>query len=119
MVYYGKFVVDKEEAALIDRVLKSCNGREVGFEGCKETCPNKDFRDQAIFYTVRFLNGKQMDVRIVDGCPPWTEASLLAENGEDLHCTEPGEESFGQWILDYEGDVYQVQVLREGGDLNG
>lgn len=60
-----------------------------------------------------------MDIRAVFGCPPWTEAVLLAEDEEELRRTEPGEEFFGQWVLDYAGDIYQVQVIREGGDLDG
>lgn len=116
MVYQAKFVAETEDAAFVDWILKVCNGRD--HEDCRETCPIKNFMGQAISYTVHFLDGKRMDIRVVGGCPPQTEAALLAENGEKLHCTETREEFFGQWILDYEGDIYQVRVIREGADLD-
>lgn len=119
MVYQGKLVLKKVESAEIDQLLNACSGRKEGNDACGENCPVKEIQDCVIFHIVSFLNGKSMDIRAVFGCPPWTEAVLLAEDEEELRRTEPGEEFFGQWVLDYAGDIYQVQVIREGGDLDG
>lgn len=76
--------------------------------------------DETIAYTVCFDNGVQMDIKCCgveyrDGAcnKAWTEAVLFDKRGRELCFTEPGEEYFGAWHLEHDGNIYIVSVFAE------
>lgn len=68
--------------------------------------------DNTIIYTVRFPDGKEMDVKCC-GCqddPSWTEAVLFDDQGYQIAYTDVGEVFDGQWELEADGVRYIVDV---------
>lgn len=68
--------------------------------------------DNTISYTVRFPDGKEMDVKCC-GCqeePSWTEAVLFDEKGCQLTYTDVWDEFIGTWELTYKDAIYIVEV---------
>lgn len=73
--------------------------------------------DCTITNTVVFDNAVQMDIKCcgvqyVEGESnlAWTEA-VLFQNGAQLCFTEPFDEYVGEWICEYDGDEYVVNVI--------
>ncbi len=69
--------------------------------------------NQTIIYTVRFPDGKEMDMKCC-GCqdnPSWTEAVLFDTHGNQLACSEDCEGFLGPWELEYGGITYAVNVV--------
>ena len=71
----------------------------------------------SISETVDFGNNIQMDIKVCgvdfeDGsCNlPYTEA-VLFDNGAEVACTEPDEAFFGEWVLEYNDNVYIAEVF--------
>jgi len=74
--------------------------------------------DDTITYTVKFPDGKEMDIKCC-GCqndPSWTEAVLFDELGDQLTCSGVEEEFEGPWELEYEGAHYCVDVRPDTSD---
>lgn len=68
--------------------------------------------DNTITYTVRFPDGKEMDVKCC-GCQEessWTEAVLFDEKGCQLTYTDVSDEFIGTWELTYKDATYIVEV---------
>lgn len=117
MLYEATLKVEKNEAARIDRAL-----------GWKEGCPEADRfgEDDSIIYTVGFPNGYQADLKVAGTAyeeldeeeaamfpghnAAWTEMALFTPAGSEAAVSEPGEEFFGEWYLDHDGDTYRVAV---------
>ena len=75
--------------------------------------------DSAIITTLLFENGFSMDVKCCgvqyepgEKNAAWTEAVLFNKEGNEVNCSEIGEEYFGEWALEYEGDKYYGRVDR-------
>ena len=69
--------------------------------------------DNTITYTGTFDNGYQMDVKCC-GCqdePSWTEAVLFNQKGYELCCTDPDDDFEGEWRLEYDNEIYIVNIL--------
>lgn len=76
--------------------------------------------DETISCTANFPNGMAVDVKVCgvqyregEDNRPWTEA-VLFRNGSEVCCTEPGENFFGEWILEDDENKYIVTICREG-----
>lgn len=68
--------------------------------------------DNTIIYTVRFPDGKEMDVKCC-GCQDessWTEAVLFDDHGYQIAYTDVGEDFDGPWELEADGIRYIVDV---------
>ena len=75
--------------------------------------------DDTFIETANFGNGFEMDVKCCgtqDG-PAWTEA-VLFKNGSEVCCSEPSEDFFGDWILEYNGDTFITHVIKYGDEEN-
>ncbi len=74
--------------------------------------------DNTISYTVRFPDGKEMDVKCC-GCQEessWTEAVLFDEKGRELTYTDVSAEFVGTWELTYKDATYIVEEkVSDGG----
>lgn len=69
--------------------------------------------DRTITYTVKFPDGKQMDIKCC-GCQDaasWTEAVLFEEYGRQLCCTEPADTFDGPWQLQFQ-DINYIVVIK-------
>lgn len=65
--------------------------------------------------SVRFDNGYQMDIKVVNGTEedgPWTEGVLFDEHGTELGCTEVGDTLGGGYIITVGEDVFCCVVAR-------
>lgn len=71
--------------------------------------------DDTISETAKYDNGFEMDIKIcgADNDCPWTEAVLFNEDGAELVCSEVSEGFFGEWELEYDGNIYVVNITRE------
>ena len=102
--------IDKREAEQIDKHLHV-------EPTCTDECLGEDI---AIVNTATFNNGIEMDIKCCgvqyneddESNTAWTEA-VLFQNGSELCFTEPSDEYFGEWILEYNGDEYVVLVESE------
>ena len=72
--------------------------------------------DNTIVYTARFDDCMEMDIKVCgvqfregENNLPWTEA-VLFRYGSEVACTEPAEDYFGLWEIEYEGVKYSVLV---------
>ena len=68
--------------------------------------------DDTFSKTAVFPDDFEVDVKCCgnnDG-PAWTEA-VLFHHGSECCCTEPGDDYFGDWELEYEGNTYVVHVI--------
>lgn len=71
--------------------------------------------DDTFIETANFGNGFEMDIKCCgtqDGSA-WTEA-VLFKNGSEVCCSEPGEDFFGDWILECDGDTFITHVIAYG-----
>ena len=78
--------------------------------------------DSTIVYTARFDDGMEMDIKVCgvqfregENNRPWTEA-VLFRDGSEVACTEPAEDYFGLWEIEYEGVKYSVLVKPDPAD---
>lgn len=102
-----QIIVLSDEAAEINRLLE------------KEPESESDCFSDTISYTAQFDNGIEMDIKIcgVDyeeggSNKPYAEA-VLFKNGCELCCSEPDDEFFQNWELEYEGVRYIVKVVAQ------
>ena len=67
--------------------------------------------EQAVTYTAKFPDGKEMDISLVIGNnSPYTQAVLYDKDNE-LVCSG-GEDTFdGDWMLEYDDNKYNVTVF--------
>lgn len=71
--------------------------------------------------SVIFKDGYMMDVRICGvlqfeegGCnSAWTEAVLYDPFGFEVACTDAGEDFFGEWQIERNGNEYKVTIEEE------
>lgn len=75
--------------------------------------------DETISHTAVFENGIEMDIKVCgvqyeedEENLPWTEA-VLFDHGSEVCCSEPAEEFFGSWELEYNGTKY-ITDMKEG-----
>lgn len=88
------------------------------------TCESDCFgEDETICFGVVFDDDKQADVKLCGvqyECGqlnlPWCEMVLFDQYGHQLAFTEPQEEYFGEWSIEYNNTVYIVNVVRTGID---
>ena len=73
--------------------------------------------DSTITNTVAFGNGVEMDIKCCgvqfnegESNLAWTEA-VLFKDGSQVCCTDPYDEYLGEWICEYNGDEYGVNVV--------
>ncbi len=69
--------------------------------------------DNTITYTVRFPDGKEMDVKCC-GCrdeASWTEAVLFDERGCQIACSDVEETFDGPWELEADGVLYITKIV--------
>lgn len=69
--------------------------------------------DRTIIHTVRFPDGKEMDIKCC-GCKDessWTEAVLLNTWADQLACSGVCDNFLGLWELKYDGITYSVNVI--------
>ena len=69
--------------------------------------------DHTIIHTVRFPDGKEMDIKCC-GCQDessWTEAVLFNMQGSQLACSEVCGNFLGLWKLECDGITYSVNVV--------
>jgi len=99
MKYEKTIRIDKRKTAFYDKILKSTNEMS---------------DDDAYTETVTFNNGMFVDIKIcgADDETPWTEAVLFDQNGSQCVFTEPCEDFFGTWSLEYENDEYIIHIER-------
>lgn len=110
MEFYREIYVEGEVAERINRLLST-------EPTCKEECFGED--DKILFSTT-FPDGMQMDVEVCgvqyqeeeDACnTAWTQAVLYDKGGCELTYSDVGEEYFGKWELEYNGNKYTVNVV--------
>ena len=75
--------------------------------------------DSTITHTADFGGGVEMDIKLCgvqyregEDNTPWTEAVLFV-NGAEACCSEPAEDYFGEWSLEYGGNTYTADVVEE------
>jgi hypothetical protein len=68
--------------------------------------------DDTFSETAIFPNGFEMDIKCCgsNDSPAWTEAVLFL-NGSECCCTEPSDNYFGDWTIEYEGDTFTVHMI--------
>lgn len=111
MRYERTISIPKETAAQINKHLHV-------EPSCPEECLGEDI---AITYTAIFDRGIEMDVKCCgvryrddnESNTAWTEA-VLFNDGKEISCTEPSDEYFGEWVMEYDGDEYAVFVEEAG-----
>ena len=77
--------------------------------------------DETLVYTAVFDDNRQVDIKLCgvqydednETNVPWTEAVLFDEKGFELCCTDVGEDFYGSWELEYNGETYKVEVIAE------
>jgi hypothetical protein len=72
---------------------------------------NEFGEDETFTITVKFDDGKEMDVKLCGAENPediWTEAVLFDENGHQIGMTDPDDtkEFFGEWGIEFNGVTY-------------
>ena len=62
--------------------------------------------------TVKFLNGFQADIKLVQGDPtPYVDPVLFDERGQELAVLEPDSEAYdGEYVFHYSDNVFTVVV---------
>lgn len=81
---------------------------------CEDDCLGED---DTITYSYSFFNGFEVDVKCcgvqyTEGeCnTAWCEA-VLFENGHECCCVYGNDDFFGEWELEYNGDIYAVDLF--------
>lgn len=105
-----KIIIGKDEAGKIKQLLEHEPRSE-------EECMGED---EAISHTADFGDGIQMDVKLCgvqyheeeSSNRPWTEA-VLFDHGSEVACSDPEENYFGKWELEYGGVSYAAEVEEE------
>lgn len=113
MQYEAKIEVPKEKLALMD---KYCDARPGEYPEVIRRHGGSLFKDK-----VDFPNGIIMEISVCAPCntdsAAWAEASLLARSAKredtfiEVASTECELELSGRWELEYEGNVYVVDVV--------
>ena len=69
--------------------------------------------DDTIVKTAKFEDGMEMDIKCcgTQDDVAWTEAVLFYDNGQEACHTEVSDEYFGDWELEWGGNVYRVHVV--------
>lgn len=101
--------VQKKEAEWIEKLLATEPKSE-------DDCLGED---STIINTVNFGKGIEMDIKLCgvqyredeDTNKPWTEA-VLFDNGAEVTCSEPDDEYFQKWELEYDGMIYTANVMK-------
>ena len=104
-----------EQVHLIDRDMAEKIIRYLTVDpDCEVDCLGED---ETITYSYSFGGGFEVDikccgVRYREGeCnTAWCEA-VLFENGHERCCVDGGDAFFGEWELEYGGDVYVVDLF--------
>jgi len=112
-MYVNYLLIDEDETKKINHLLSHEPANESECMG----------EDETIKYTVKFLDENkipfEIDIKICgvqfeegNSNLPWTEA-ILYKKGKQVAYTDPSDEFFGEWIIEYNGDDYVVMVERE------
>ena len=106
MIFKKELLLSKDTLAVYDKKLTAEPKSESDCLG----------EDEKISHTVKFDDGKEMDIEICgvqyeEGSSnlPWTQA-VLYENGCEVAVSEPSEAFDGEWSLDDDGNTYTVLV---------
>ena len=91
------------DAVKVDRIEEVLQG---------ESEPDAKSGDTFWSETVKFDDGKQMDVKAVAGDPSYAEAVLFDANGVELGCTEPEDCLAIDFAVDHGGETYTTAVMR-------
>ncbi len=73
-------------------------------------------RDEVIFdEEVTFFNGIRMAIQAISTNAPeiepiWTQGVLFDQHGNELGCTEVGDQFSGEYGITHEGELYIVEV---------
>ena len=109
MKYTKTLKINKAEADLIHHYLTE---EPKDWDECLD-------EDDTIAYSVKFEDGKEMDIKCCgvqynegESNLAWTEA-VLFDNGSEICCSEPSDEYLGEWELEEDGNVYAVNVVVE------
>lgn len=110
MKYETRIVVDSKTADKINWALNVEPDEE-------SVCMGED---ETVIKTATFSNGFQMDIKCCgvqykegESNLVWAEAVLFDGHGKELCFTEPAEDFFKTWELEYSGDIYCAEVERE------
>ena len=110
MKYEKTITLTKETAAQINSLIEQEPENE-------DSCFGED---DCYTETATFDNGFFMDIDLCGveyeegGCnTPWSQAVLFAPDGGQVCFTEPGDDFFGEWALESDGDTYVVYVKEE------
>lgn len=110
MKYERRIMINKKQGDAINKYLHE-----------EPTCESEClYEDVTITDTVVFDNGMEMDIKCCgvqyeEGASnlAWTEAVLFNGFGREVACSEPSDEYFGEWVLEYEGNQYVAIVEAE------
>lgn len=63
-------------------------------------------------WTAIFENGYEVDIKLnVSEDDIWSEGVLFDKNGSTLAISEPSYELGGKWSFDFEGDIFEIEVI--------
>lgn len=110
MKYISRIKVSQDDAEKINRYLTVEPENE-------EDCLSEN---EKIAHCVHFENGFEMDIECCGGqyqegeCnTAWTQACLYDPDGRPCGFTEPCNEFFGEWEIEYNGNHYVAAVVEE------
>ena len=117
---YGQIVVVYNDIAKeIRRYLQVASEHDAGDQTFWEAFWENDTGlfsllsdETTVSFTAVFPDRIEMDIKLCgsDASAPWTEA-VLFQNGSEICCSEPAEDFFGEWELEYNGVIYGVTVV--------
>lgn len=117
--YTETVVISKVIAEEIQRYLRTASVHDAGDEAFWEEFWNEDTGpispltdETTVAETAVFADGTEMDIKLCgsDRSAPWTEA-VLFKHGSEVCCSEPSEDYFGEWELEYDGITYVARVV--------
>ena len=102
-IFNSNIIVGKTEA---EQIKKYLNGEEYLSE------------NEKMGYTISFENGAEMDIAVLgveyidgDDNGAWTDAMLF--KGNNVCYADSQEDFFGEWEIEFDGDIYRVNVIEE------
>ena len=104
---HGSVMIEPETAEMLEKLCtKEPRSRKECFS-----------EDEKESYTVKFSDGKEMDIECCGvqyerggNNTAWTQA-VLYNPPYELVCTEPSDDMFGEWELEYDGIRYVANVI--------
>jgi len=101
MKYFARKVIDHNHIDFCDSLLK---GAEYRYDTEEVPC----------IFTVRFDNGFESDIKVVNADPPYIDAVLFDNFGNELMCLDPWfEQVDGYYEFEYDEDLFVVELVKE------